>query len=103
MKNEKTVFACNPAAMDKEQRARYTILIEQLFATKRNVRELPDGYAADFPANSQIIKDAAEFVSYERLCCPFLKFEMEIAGENLSLRLKGEEGVRQFLKSELGL
>ncbi len=32
-----------------------------------------------------------------------LNFEMSVEGENLSLRLKGEEGVKEFLKSELGM
>ncbi len=103
MKNEETVFACNPAAMDKEQRARYSVLTKQLFAVRSEVRELPDGYAIGFSANSQNIKDVAEFISYERLCCPFLNFEMAVEGENLSLRLKGAEGVKDFLKSELGI
>ncbi len=103
MKKEETVFACNPSALDKEQRARYSFLTKQLFATKQEVKELPDGYAVRFPANPQAIKDVAEFVTYERLCCPFLNFEMAVEGENLSLRLKGEEGVKEFLKSELGM
>ena len=103
MKKEKTIFACNPSALDKEQKARYSVLTKQLFATKREIQELPDGYAVGFSANPQTIKDAAEFITYERLCCPFLNFEMAIEGENLSLRLKGEEGVKEFLKSELGM
>ncbi len=103
MKNEETIFVCNSEAMDKKQRARYTILTKQLFASKREIRELPDGYAVDFSANSQIIKDAAEFLTYERLCCPFLNFEMSVNGEDLSLRLKGAEGVKDFLRAELGL
>lgn len=101
MKNEETIFVCNPAAMDKEQRARYTILTKQLFASKREILELPNGYAVGFSANSQTIKDIAEFITYERLCCPFLNFEMAVEGENLSLRIKGEEGVKDFLRAEL--
>ena len=103
MKKEETIFACNPAAMDKEQRARYSVLTKRLFASKKEIQELTDGYAVGFSANPQTIKDAAEFITYERLCCPFLNFEMAIEGENLSLRLKGEEGVKKFLKSELGI
>jgi hypothetical protein len=101
MKNEKAVFACNPAAMNKEEQAHYSILTNKLFAGGREVRELPDGYDIGFAANSQTIKDAAEFITYERLCCPFLNFEMTVEGENLSLRLKGEEGIKEFLKAEL--
>lgn len=103
MKKEETIFACNPSAMDKEQRARYTILTKQLFGEKREVRELPDGYEIGFAANPQTIKDAAEFITYERLCCPFLNFETAVEGENLRLRLKGAEGVKEFLKAELGV
>lgn len=103
MKNKETIFACNPAALDKEQRARYAVLTKQLFAARRDVRELPDGYAVGFSANPQTIKDAAEFITYERLCCPFLNFEMVINGGDLSLRLKGSEGVTDFLRAELDL
>lgn len=102
MKNERTVFVCNPSAMNKEQRARYSVLTEQLFASRREIQELPNGYAVNFSASAQTIKDTAEFITYERLCCPFLNFEMTIEGENLSLHLKGEEGVKEFLKAELG-
>ncbi len=103
MNNEETVFACNPSALDKEQRARYSVLTKQLIAAKQEVRELPDGYTFHFAANPQSIKDVAEFVTYERLCCPFLNFEMAVEGENLSLRLKGKEGVKEFIKMEFGI
>ena len=101
MKKEETVFACNPSALSKEQRLRYSVLTKQLFSTKQEIKELPDVSAISFSANPQTIKDAAEFITYERLCCPFLNFEVAVEGENLSLRLKGAEGVREFLKAEL--
>ncbi|MDQ3748973.1 MAG: MerR family DNA-binding protein [Acidobacteriota bacterium] len=47
--------------------------------------------------------DVAEFITYERLCCPFFNFEMAVEGENLSLRLKGKEGVKEFIKMEFGI
>jgi len=103
MKNEEIVYACNPSALDKDQRARYSVLTKQLIAAKQEMQELSDGYALRFPANSQTIKDVAEFVTYERLCCPFLNFEMVVEGENLSLRLKGAEGVKGFIKTEFGI
>lgn len=98
-----TVFACNPSALDKDQRARYSVLTKQLIAEKQEVQELPDGYALRYSANPQSIKDVAEFVGYERLCCPFLNFEIGVEGENLSLRLRGQEGVKEFIKMEFGI
>ena len=103
MKNEKTIFACNQSALDKEQRARYTVLTKQLFSSRRKVSELPDGCTVSFKADSQTIKDTAEFITSERLCCPFLNFELAVEGENLQLRLKGAEDVKEFLKAELGM
>jgi hypothetical protein len=103
MKKEETIFACNPSVLDKEQRARYTVLTNQLFASGREVSEMPDGCTVSFQADSQTIKDTAEFITYERLCCPFLNFELAVEGENLQLRLKGSEGVKEFLKAELGM
>jgi hypothetical protein len=102
MNGKETVFACNMSALDKEQRERYSVLAKQLIADKQAVEELSDGYALRYTANTQSIKDVAEFVTYERLCCPFLNFEMRVEGENLSLRLKGKEGVKEFIKIEFG-
>lgn len=103
MNTEKTIFASNPSAMDKKQRARYSVLTKRFFAGNGELRELAGGYAFGFAANPQTIKDAAEFVTYECLCCPFLKFEIEIADEDLELRLKSKEDVKEFLKAELGI
>lgn len=103
MNNEETALACNPSALNKEQLARYGALTKQLIATKQEVSELADGYTLHYPANPQSIKDVAEFVTYERLCCPFLNFEMAVEGENLLLRLKGKDGVKEFIKMEFGL
>jgi hypothetical protein len=63
MKKEKTFFACNRSALDKEQRERYAVLTKQLFSTKQEIKELSNGLAAKFEAHSQTIKDAAEFIS----------------------------------------
>jgi hypothetical protein len=40
-----------------------------------------------------------------RRCCPFLAFRLEAGRENgpLWLNLTGREGVKQFLKIELGV
>ena len=41
----------------------------------------------------------------ERLCCPFVRFrlEMEEDGGPLYLSLTGRDGVKEFLRGELGL
>jgi hypothetical protein len=98
-------FACNVAGMNAEQRQRYTVLIKKLQISKQEVRELPDGYAFRFPAESSTIQDLAEFIVYERLCCPFFDFDLAIEREGgpAWLRLRGREGVKDFIRVEFGI
>ena len=46
-----------------------------------------------------------EFVSLERLCCPFLTFTLDVAPDQgpLMLRLTRAAGVKDFIRAELGL
>jgi hypothetical protein len=103
MNNNPTVFACIPGALTKEQRDRAAVLNKQLIAPKPGFTELADGYSFTYTANEQTIKDVAEFVAYERLCCPFLNFEMSVEGENFHLRMRGEEGAKDFIKAEFNV
>lgn len=98
-------LACVVSAMNDQQRRRWKTLSEQLRSSVQGVKELSDGYAFRLPAEAGMILSVAEFISLERLCCPFLKFELEVAGSNrpLWLRMTGPEGVKEFLKVELGV
>lgn len=98
-------FVCNMAGLNKEQRQRYTALIKKLDSGKQEVRELPDGYALRFSSEASTVQDLAEFIVYERLCCPFFDFELivEREGGPVWLRLKGREGVKEFIRLEFGI
>ena len=98
-----TPLACNLFGLTEQQRKRQQELREQLFEGDRKVRELPDGYAIGLSATTTNILAAAEFVTLERLCCPFFRFELSVGGnaEPLWLRLTGGKEVKEFLKSEL--
>jgi hypothetical protein len=87
------------------QRERHQANTRQLFGTINQIEELPDGYAFSWPAEAGTILNAAEFISLERLCCPFFDFALEIKSEGGPLRLKltRPEGVKQFILAELGL
>ena len=98
-------FACNVSGISAEQRPRYMALAKKLESTKQAVRELPDGYAIRFSVESSTIQDLAEFISYERLCCPFFDLELVVEREGgpAWLRLRGREGVKEFIRSEFGI
>ncbi len=58
-----------------------------------------------FKAESQLIQDAAEFIVYKRLCCPFFDFELSVenASDSFWLRLRGQEGIKEFIRSEFNI
>jgi len=98
-------IACNMAALSDEQRKRILVLLKQIRAAGQEVRELPDGYTIRLPAESATVRDVAEYITLERMCCPFFRFEMEVEQEGgpMWIRLTGREGVKDFTKLELGL
>jgi len=99
------VFACNAFALTREQRARHSLLVAKLRTEATALEERPDGYAFVFEPNAERASMLAEFISLERLCCPFLTLSVEYAPNEGPLRaiLTGAEGVKRFLVHELGL
>ena len=102
---QESPFACNMLALDAEGRKRHKVVSERMRAAVKEVQDLPDGYAFRFPAEESTILLVSEFIARERLCCPFFRFELIAEGEDgpLWLRLRGREGVKEFIKAELGI
>jgi hypothetical protein len=100
---QESPFACNMLALDAEGRKRHKVVSERMRAAVKEVQDLPDGYAFRFPAEESTILLVSEFIARERLCCPFFRFELvaEQEGGPLWLRLRGREGVKEFIKAEL--
>lgn len=98
-------FACDMSALNTEERRRILALLENLKIRKEEVKELPDGYAFRYRMDSETFREAAEFITYERLCCPFFEFELAAERENgaMWLRLRGREGVKDFIRAEFSL
>jgi hypothetical protein len=98
-------FACSLTALTAEQRKRHSELRKVLGESIKEVQELPDGYAFRLPDDAKTIVNAAEFITYEKLCCPFFKFNLEVESSSkpVWLKLTGQEGVKQFLKIEFGV
>jgi hypothetical protein len=74
----------------------------ELIQSVRSVQEVENGYEFTFPNESELIIKLAEFISNERLCCPFLKFSLNILSnsEPVSLILTGPIGTQEFLRAE---
>lgn len=94
-------IACDVRGLDAEQRIRQREVSTMLRSLSEEVRELPEGYALRVSASASNISTVAEFITLERVCCPFLDFTMEVEREGgpLWLRLSGREGVKEFLET----
>jgi len=90
-------------AIPAEQRPVHIATSKDLFSRIEEFRELPDGYEFRFAPAPDLIVRLAEFVSLEKLCCPFLNFAIEVEAENgpARLRLTGRDGVKAFIREEI--
>ena len=95
--------ACEMTAIPQAQRQAHIETSKELFSQIQEFRELENGYAFRF-AQDVLVK-LAQFVELERLCCPFLNFVVEVEedGGPVWLRLTGRDGVKAFIREEIGL
>jgi hypothetical protein len=95
------VIACDPFAVSEEENKRWLEQIgPQLYGAVQEIRELPDGYAFRLPTEPEMLRLAAEDLNYERLCCPFVRYTLEVEPHSgpFWLRMTGGEGVKAFLR-----
>jgi hypothetical protein len=98
------VFACNLTVLTPAEREEHIANSQALFAAVLAGCELPDGYALRLPAESTTLFQVAKFITYERLCCSFFAFGVEVEpyGGPIWLRLTGGDGVKAFVAAEIG-
>jgi len=90
-------IACNLSAIDRTQSKKHDELVRELFANFQATEELPNGYRFTLPAKSEWYLKLAEWVTLERLCCPFLTFEQGFSNDGkVWLRLTGDDKVKSF-------
>jgi hypothetical protein len=96
-------FACNVAPFTPDQRARWQELGAEWRKQVSDIRELPDGFALRLPSAAEAILKAAEWMTLDRLCCPFMSFVLEIEAEGgpVWLRLTGREGTKEFMRAAM--
>ena len=96
-------IACDMSVLSPEQRETHLAASRELFSSLQAIHELSDGYEFRLSNDPNTIVKVAEFISLERLCCPFLNFAMEVTAESgpVWLRLTGREGVKDFIREEI--
>lgn len=98
-------IACKLLGLTAAERIRQQELHKQLFSKAESVRELANGYAVGLPGTKENILAIAEFISLERVCCSFFRFELEVGRqeEPVWLSVTGGEGVKEFLRTAFKL
>ena len=98
-------FACNAFALSPEVRKRHFEEVgPALLKLKKSMRELPDGYELELPADNTTYQLLTEWAFQERLCCPFFDIDLRFDRESgrLWLRLTGRPGTKKLIKEEFG-
>jgi hypothetical protein len=102
---EQAGFYCNLNALSTTERERQKELTGKLREARIETKEMPDGYAFQLRSEKVSLAELAEWVGNERKCCPFFDFDiaLERDGGPLWLKLRGWDGVKQFIRSEFGV
>ncbi|MFM8850011.1 MAG: hypothetical protein ACKOE5_06425 [Cytophagales bacterium] len=101
---ERAALTCKLTSKELQNR-RQTVLTD----LKNNVltkNEFKDGFEYTFKGTDKIIDQLTEFIKTERQCCDFFDYELKIPGDTngtASLKITGPDGVKDFIKEELGL
>jgi hypothetical protein len=96
------VFACNLKAISASERPRYKQLVERVRHAIRSRSEISGGYVFKLDGKAVSLPEAAEWISMERRCCPFLTLQLSASGdqEHWVLTLTGPQGVKTLLNAE---
>jgi hypothetical protein len=88
---------------DAEQDRQWEDVASDVFEAVEETRELADGWAFRFPGEDGWVRALAEYVLYERGCCPFMRFEIVLETDDgpAWLHLRGGEDVKRFVSQEL--
>ena len=92
-------LACDLNAIAAGDRPRYDELRKMVGAAVAGKRELPDGVALQISTERIALAQLAEWISFERKCCPFFEFRIDVAPKSgpVWLSLTGRAGVKEFL------
>jgi hypothetical protein len=92
-------LACDLTAISASDRPHYNELRRAVAASVISKRELSDGLAIQVDIGRIALPQIAEWISFERKCCPFFEFRIDLAPESgpVWLSLTGRAGVKEFI------
>lgn len=87
-----------------ELRERKATVLASLKNKMTAKKELSNGFSYRFKGTDTIIDELATFIKTERQCCDFFDFAIAVKGDTSEawLTITGQEGIKEFIVSELG-
>ena len=104
-----STFFCDLGALTNHQRQRHGELAKKLHPLVVDYEELSDGYAITVRSVQAVEADLEEFMTLERLCCPFFTLGLELENRNANeertyiLKITGEGDIKPFIRDEFGI
>jgi hypothetical protein len=98
-------FYCNIKALTPAERARHKELGDKMRKARNATIETPNGYEFQYSPKNVSLAELAEWAVAESKCCPFFDFHIYLENEGtlVCLRLTGSEGVKAFIRAEIGV
>jgi hypothetical protein len=81
MEDKPAPIACDLHKLTAAEREREKSLLDEVRKAALEIRDVPSGYALQFPGDASTVLTLAEFITLERACCPFLNFELRCEAE----------------------
>lgn len=102
-KSKNTSMSCKLTTTELQERK--ATIIAKLKKSMIDKKELVNGYAYKFKGDDAMVDQLADFIKTERECCDFFTFNISVSGDKSEawLELKGSEGAKEFIVSELEL
>lgn len=97
----KSAIACDLTAFTLRQKKNHELLSKELLSGCKEIREVRNGYSFRFLGETGWYLKVARWITLEKLCCPFLTFNLSLERQDGSawLRITGPRGVKQLLKN----
>jgi len=94
-------IACDLAALSPEGRRREQVLLAEFRGRFGAARDTATGFEVEVGDDSAVLGRILEFIGLERLCCPFLDFDLTFAAARgpVTLHVHGGDGVKVFVRS----
>jgi hypothetical protein len=88
-------LACDRLALSPQERRQQEDLVARIKRQISYREAVGEGFKVTLPAAALV--DVAQWISLERRCCPFLRFEVRVEKETISLAVDGPPGTRALL------